>query len=61
MENPNLKLPPGIQENESFDGKLLYQYNEEFQYGRTYLLGSVIENSGGIRSLVIFPAERANR
>lgn len=56
MANSNLRLPPGIRENEPFDGRLLDRRNKGFQSGRTYLLGPAIENSGGIRPLVIFPA-----
>jgi len=56
MAYSTLKLPPGIRENEPFDGELLGGRNKGFQSRRTYLLGPVIENSGGIRPLVIFPA-----
>ena len=52
MAYSTLKLPPGIRENEPFDGELLGGRNKGFQSRRTYLLGPVIENSGGIRALV---------
>ena len=49
------ELPEGIREGEAFDGGLLQERG--FQPGRTYWIGPVIPDTGGLRELIIYPWE----
>ena len=46
-------LPERIREGEAFDGSLLVE--KGFQPGRTYWIGPVIADTGGLRELIIYP------